>query len=162
MYGQTEQCSVRCDTDCSQAPIRSRTAQQNSCSNATRSVSCKTTARERRWVAPTAIVSAPHTADSHAHNKEEQIFRLCAGTEQEQTQPAERSDIQLRKQQVLRAFKRIISGVSLSLSFSYTSAFFTYSVKQFQIRLDTANTVHSAAPDRWTYPHARLLEQNVP
>jgi hypothetical protein len=64
------------------------------------SVSCKATARERRWVAPTAIVSAPDAADSPAHNKEEQIFRVCAGTEHEQTQLAERVHSQLRKRQV--------------------------------------------------------------
>jgi len=69
-----------------------------------RSVSCKTTGRERRWLAGwlahTAVVSPPDAAGSRAHNKEEQIFRVCAGPEHEQTQLAERSHIQLRKQQV--------------------------------------------------------------
>ena len=83
----------------------SRTVQQNSCSSVMRSVSCKTIARERRWVAPTAIVSAPDAAGSRAHNKEEQIFRVCAGTEHEQTQPAERSHIQPRKQQAFNTLR---------------------------------------------------------
>jgi hypothetical protein len=114
MRGDRTKCSVRCDTDSSQAPISSCTVQQNSCSNVMRSVSCKTSGRERRWVAPTATVSAPDAADSRAH-KEEQTFRVCAGTEHEQTQPAKRShSTQKTASFVLRAFKRVISGVSLS------------------------------------------------
>jgi hypothetical protein len=40
--------------------------------------------------------------------------------------------------------------------------YISFSVKQIQIRLNNAKTVHSAGRERWAYTHARLLEQSVP